>query len=322
MSKSTRQSGRGGQSALGARAGFEYFDRRRQGPWTVLRLVFRGWGLVVPLGIAIWLLVVGVNPYVVGGALLVLFVASFAAPWIVFGLLIRARALLLVVAVLVAGNWWFRDLFGDVAGNIVMCALLVALAVFPPTARFLWTRLWCVVDRFRMRSCLKACKVRTMNLDGALPFMLWARPTKTGERVWLWLRTGASADDVESALSFLAPSCFARDARLVRVRKLSTLVAVEIIRRDPLSTGAAIPSPLAQLSELVKNAVTGEGTEAIRTKSVADITATEPVPAASGPYRNGRKTTAMKTTTNGSTPAAPVTPAVVVSGEDLSDYVD
>src|SRR3954468_3113645 len=121
MSKSTRQSGRSGQSTRAALAGFEYFDRRRQGPWTVLRLVFRGWGLLVPLGIAVWLLVSGVDPYVVGGAFALLFIASFSVTWIVGGLLVRARALLLIAAVLAVGNWWLRDLFGDVAGNLVMC---------------------------------------------------------------------------------------------------------------------------------------------------------------------------------------------------------
>jgi hypothetical protein len=317
MSKSTRST-RGGQSRGVMRAGFEYFDRRRQGPWTGLQLVFRGWGLLVPLAVAVWLIVAGVNPYIVGGAFLVLFIASFAATWLIAGLLIRSRALILVIGVLAAANWWFRDLFGDIAGNIILCVLVVGLLVCPPTRRFLLTRLWCVIDRWRMRSCLKACKVRTMNLDGALPLMLWARPTKIGERVWLWLRAGASGDDIDDALTFLAPACFARHAQIHRVRRLSTLVAVDIIRRDPL-TGNTVPSPLAHLSDMVSELFKGEGTEAIQTRSVIEITATEPAPVPEA-RRNGRKASA-------STALVPTTPvpegkSVVVSGEDLSDYID
>ena len=314
MSKSTRgSSGRSGA----ARAGFEYFDRRQMGPWVLLRPLFRGRGLLVTVALAI-ILTIGfeVNPYVMCGLLVVLFLASFAVVWQLIGLLVRTRAVLFVLGVLVAANWWFTDLFGELAGNLLLLALVVGMLVFPPTGRFLLSRFWCVLDRHRIRACLKVCKVRTMNLDGALPFMLWASPTKTGERVWVWVRAGASGDDIEDALSYIAPACFARDARIHHVRKLSTIVAVEVIRRDPLSTGDAIPSPLSKLSDLVTGAVKGEGTEAIRSATVIDITTAEPVSAASEPRRNGRKTT-----TSG-IPAAPVVPAVVVSGEDVSDYID
>ena len=159
-----------------------------------------------------------------------------------------------------------------------------------------------------------ACdQVFTMNLDGALPFLLWARPTKTGERVWLWIRAGSCWEDIESALEFIASACLARNARLHRVRKLSTVVAVEIVRRDPLSSSDPILSPLAELSTWVMGVVSGEGTEAIRSVSVGEITATDP--ATVSEPRKGRKTTTPA-------PVEPVGPSVVVSGEDLSDYVD
>ena len=309
MSKSTR---RGGGAA---RAGFEYFDRRQMGPWVLLRPLFHSWrAVVVVLTVTlVATIMLHLNPYVTGGVLVVLFIASFAVVWKTFGLLIRARAVLVVIGLLVAGNWWLKSLFGDLAGNVVMLVLVIGLTTFPPTGRYLFARFWCVVDRHRIRACLKVCKVRTMNLDGALPFMLWARPTKTGERVWLWVRAGASGEDIRAALEYIAPACFARDARVQEIRKLSTVVAVEIIRRDPLSSGDAVTSPLAKLTELVKGRVKGEGTEAIRASSVADVIATEPA-SATPEGRKVRKTT--------STPAEPVTPTVVVSGEDLSDYID
>ena len=316
MSKSTRGSGgRGGA----ARAGFEYFDRRQMGPWVLLRPVFRGRGVLFTLIVAIAVTFgLGLNLYVMAGLFVAGFLASFAITWQLLGLLIRARAVLLVLGVLFAANLWFKSLFGELVGGLLLFALIVGLLVFPPTRRFLLARLWCVLDRHRIRACLKVCKVRTMNLDGSLPFMLWARPTKTGERVWVWVRAGASGDDIEAALSYIAPACFARDARIHRVRKLSTIVAVEVIRRDPLATGDAIPSPLSKLSALIPGAVTGEGTEAIRTATVIDITTAEPVSAASEPRRNGRRPTTSTTVV----PAAPAPSGVVVSGEDVSDYID
>ncbi|MBO0885355.1 MAG: hypothetical protein J2P17_34485, partial [Mycobacterium sp.] len=147
---------------------------------------------------------------------------------------------------------------------------------------------------------------------------LWAHPTKTGERIWVWVRAGASGDDIESALSYIAPACFARDARLHSVRKLATLVAVEIIRRDPLSTGQAIPSPLSRLVSLVKGDVTGEGTGTITPVTVADITATEvsPVPEGSTVRKNGHKTTTKPVE------SVEKTDSFVVAGEDLTDYIN
>lgn len=308
MSKSTRRGG-------AARAGFEYFDRRQMGPWVLLRPLFRSWraALVTLAVVVILTITMHLNPYVMGGLLLVLFLGSFAVIWQFLALLIRARAILCVLGLLVVGNWWLKSVFGDIAGNLLLLALIVGLLAFPPTWRFLYTRFWCVLDRHRIRACLKVCKVRTMNLDGALPFMLWARPTKTGERVWVWVRAGASGDDIEDALTYIAPACFARDSRVHRVRKLTTVVAVEVIRRDPLSTGEPIPSPLSTLTGLVKGKTKGEGTEAIRPTKVVDVIATDPVPAASD-ARKVRKTTTA--------PAEPAMPAVLVSGEDLSDYID
>lgn len=311
MPKSTRRAG-------AMRAGFEYFDRRQQGPWTLLRPLFRGWGLVVPLALAVLLLAgLGWNPYVVLGLLAVLFLASFAITWQLVGLLLRSRAVLFVLGVLAAANWWLTDVFGDIAGNIVLGVLVVGLLVFPPTGRYLGRRMWCVLDRHRIRACLKVCKVRTMNLDGSLPFLLWARPSQVGERVWIWVRAGASGEDIEDALSYIAPACFARDARIHTVRKLATLVAVDIIRRDPLATSEAIASPLSELATYVKDKVTGEGTETISSATVADITAIEPAPMIPEPRKGSRKTTTPKPTT-----ATPDGGGVVISGEDLSDYVD
>lgn len=172
----------------------------------------------------------------------------------------------------------------------------MVLLVLPWTRWFLFARFWCLVDRHRLRTCLRQTKIRTMNLDGALPFMLWARPTKTGERIWLWSRAGSSAGDLEDALEYIAPACYAREARVHTVRKLSTLFAVDIVRRDPLDRSTPIDSPLAKIAAFVGRKSAPEGNEPIRAATVV------PLP-----------TTPKK---------APARPSVVASGEDVSDYID
>ena len=76
-----------------------------------------------------------------------------------------------------------------------------------------------------------------------------------------------------------------------------------------------VASPLAKLTSLVTGGgldATVEGTEVIRPVPLGDITATEVAAPA-------RAKTAKTTPTSA---AAPSVPAVVVNGEDLSDYID
>jgi hypothetical protein len=181
----------------------------------------------------------------------------------------------------------------------------------PVTGRYVTARFWCVLDRHRLRLCLRQTKVRTMNMDGSLPLLLWSRPTKIGERVWVWVRAGSSADDIADAVEYIAPACYAREARVERVRKITTLVGIDIIRRDPLGAPEPILSPLARLSNLVRHVTTKEGTDAIRPATLTDITTV--VPAA--PSGSSRARATVK-------PATPTTPVVLVNGEDVTDYID
>ncbi|RSM65013.1 hypothetical protein DMH04_50115 [Kibdelosporangium aridum] len=280
-----------------------------------MRPLFRGYGWLVSLGLAVLLIAgVGLDPYVVMGVVFALFLGSFTVTWKGLSLAIRLRAYIVVIAALMAANKTLQAFLGGLAGNLVFWGVLLGLFIYGPTRRFLTRRIWCVLDRQRMRACFKVGKVRTMNLDGSLPLLLWARPTKTGERVWLWIRAGSSSEDIEASLSYIAPACYARDARIHRYRKLTTIVAVDIIRRDPLSANEKVPSPLSQLSEKVSGTVAGEGTETIRSVPVIEITeadwgSADPV------LRKTRKSTTTP-------PVEPTRPTVIVSGEDLSDYVD
>ncbi|MEU0468923.1 hypothetical protein ABZ215_33380 [Amycolatopsis sp. NPDC006131] len=216
--------------------------------------------------------------------------------WFVVGLgvLLRWRAEIFLTAVFLVGMAWLYHQVGEGYAWLIFTGTVVVVVLVPQSRWFVFSRFWCLVDRHRLRTCLRQARARTMNLDGALPFMLWARPTKTGERIWLWSRAGSSAGDLEAVLEYIAPACYARDARVRRVRKLSTLFAVEVIRRDPLDRSTPIDSPLAKVASLVRKS-RSEGTEPIAAATVT------PLPVQDKP--------------------APK-PAAVVHGEDLSDYID
>lgn len=244
-------------------------------------------------------------------------------PAMILGCLIRWRAELALTAVAVVVLVWLDEHTNTLVMWLTVAGLVGVVAVVPPARRFVVARFWCVLDRHRLRTCLRMAKIRTMNLDGALPFLLWARPTKTGERIWVWTRAGSSADDLEQVLGYIAPACYAREARIHRVRSLSTLVAVELIRRDPLNQPRPVSSPLARLSARMQGqAVTAEGSEPITAATVTPLpvrTHADTTSAASGaaPERPATttKTKARPAAESGRGP-------VVVNGEDLSDYID
>lgn len=307
MPKSTRR-GRGRVDVI------EVFSPRRSGPWHLLRPLRTRYGFVA---VAILVLVLLVRHQLTVAATvvaidLVLVVLSFAFVWQLVGLLIRARAELLVAGTAGATDWWLSTLMAAVWADVTLASLALVAFTLPWSQRLLMSRVWCVIDRHRLRLCLRQTKVRTMNMDGSLPLLLWARPTKIGERVWVWVRAGSSAEDIEDAIEYIAPACYAREARVHRVRQLTTIVGIDIIRRDPLANPTPVASRLAKLTSLVTGgldaAAAVEGTEAVRPVPLADITTTD----VSAPVRG-------KTTTKSPAPAAPV---VVAGGEDLSDYID
>jgi hypothetical protein len=224
-------------------------------------------------------------------------------PVLVASVLIRWRAEIALFTAFVVGMAWLRREAGPAVAWLIAGGVLVVIVVVPQTRWFAFTRFWCLVDRHRLRTCLREARARTMNLGGALPFMLWARPTKTGERIWMWCRAGSSAGDLEAALEYIAPACYAREARVHKVRKLSTLFAVDVVRRDPLDKSTPIDSPLAKVASLFGGKATGGQAEPISGTTVT------PLPV-ERPEKSGKKR------------AEPAARPVVVNGEDLSDYID
>lgn len=239
-------------------------------------------------------------------------------PVLIMGTLIRWRAEILVTLVVIGVIVWLNNTAGSVWTWVCVAGVTGLVAVWPGLRRFTVHRVWCVLDRHRIRTCLRNAKVRTMNLDGALPFLVWARPTKTGERVWMWIRAGSSPEELEHVLPHIGSACYAREARLHRVRKMTTIVAFEVIRRDPLEKHDTIESPLAKLSTKFGRR---SDSDMVTPLTSVNVTQLQPVPvdqatdnSVEKPSRPGKNTI---------TPAGKSSaPAVVVGGEDLSDYID
>ena len=168
--------------------------------------------------------------------------------------LVRLAAVLWLLrtelSALVVGVWgwlWLTDRMPVWAAVAVLVVTAGAVMAWRPSCRFVVGHGWCTVTRHRLRSCL--VQSRIMNYRGYVPWCLWVRPTRVGERVWLLMRPGICVEDLEAKTPQIAAACWARDARVRAMRRLVAVVAVDVIRRDPLTTGRLIGSPLPALAD-------------------------------------------------------------------------
>jgi hypothetical protein len=140
--------------------------------------------------------------------------------------------------------------------GVILGAALAGLLAIPPSRRFVARRCWCVLARHRIQKlCFEA---RLYTRAGRLPLILWTRPTKVGERVWLLCRAGICAEDFENHIGELRAACYARDARVTRNIRWSQLVTIDIIRRDTLAPSHIVPSPLTANRPAVPASGSGE----------------------------------------------------------------
>ena len=127
-------------------------------------------------------------------------------------------------------EWYDFYLYGSLA------AIIGAPAAYGRTRRAVLSAFWCFTVRHRLRMCFAAFIAH--NRQGTLPFILPARPTPAGERVWVWLRPGLSLHDLEQPgqIQKLAVACWANEARVTRAsRKYAALIRIDITRREPLA---------------------------------------------------------------------------------------
>jgi hypothetical protein len=124
----------------------------------------------------------------------------------------------------------------------VTAAVCAGLLCCPPVRRLVLGRLACARTR---RLILVGCKqTRVANAAGQLPLVRSCRSTPVGQRLVLAMRPGQSAELLEARIEELRAAAKARDVQVARDPARADLVAVEVIRRDPLTGTPPLSSPL------------------------------------------------------------------------------
>ena len=157
----------------------------------------------------------------------------------------RWRTELVVLGGLLAALIWLTSQVTITWAAVVLAAALGIIFAVPHSRRFTVRRFWCVLARHRFhRLCWEA---RLHTRAGRLPAVLWTRPTKVGERLFVWCRAGISADDFIAHSGELAAACYAREARVTHNPRWSHLVTIDVIRWDTLAAKESVASPLPAL---------------------------------------------------------------------------
>jgi hypothetical protein len=152
--------------------------------------------------------------------------------------------------------WWLPELllaagvisgWTELAGHTTLWPRLIATAAIvgvpagiSPVRRALYALAWCQISRHRIRACFNEFIIT--NRTGSLPFILAARPTPAGERLWLWLRPGLALADITDRLDKIAAACWATSVVADQANPSNAaLLRIDIKRRDPLTGTVASP---------------------------------------------------------------------------------
>ena len=192
--------------------------------------------------------------------------------------------------------------------RLALTVLPAAVVVFvKPVRAGLNAVAWCLITRHRLRTCFSEFIIT--NRTGTLPLILWARPSRVGERVWIWLRPGLAMADIQDRLDKIAVACWASMATAEPAsRTNSACIRMDIKRRDALTQ--SIRSPLLALIASSTPAP-GHDTAPVPTAlDLADVTASDVTPARR-PQRPG------------TTPLHPATPpaSVAAPDDDIKDWL-
>jgi hypothetical protein len=123
----------------------------------------------------------------------------------------------------------------------ILTACVAAPMVLPFTRNAVVPIVWCAIWRHRLRLSFDA--FIKSNRYGSVPFILIARPTPAGARIWVWLRPGLSLADLEARRDKLAVACWAKDIQLAPAStRHAALIQINVTARDPLT--AKVLSPL------------------------------------------------------------------------------
>jgi hypothetical protein len=173
------------------------------------------------------------NPYLIEGWAVDFHRSKAGIAW-------RWRTELAILTVTVAGYVRLAAAITALWAGITLAALITAALVVPHSRRFLKRRAWCLITRHRLQRVCYETRMHTR--AGRLPLILWIRPTRVGERAFLLCRAGICIEDFEACTAEIASACYAREARVIRNRKWSQLVTVDVVRHDPLTPQVIIPA--------------------------------------------------------------------------------
>ncbi|MEQ4209758.1 hypothetical protein [Actinopolymorpha sp. B9G3] len=213
------------------------------------------------------------------------------------------------------------------AAGCVLVAPVAVLLCIPGVNRVL-IALWCLnVTRHRLRAFMAENGLR--NRSGRLPWLIFIRPTRVGERAWMWLVAGVTCKDVEERTESLASTCYGREGRVTAHRRFAHLIRLDITRRDPLDAKTPVRSVLIE-----KNAEPEVIPPNGRVESKTRYTASEWAVGIGLPLTNtseekpviAKKAVAGKSELFKHTPPKQRTESsngtvLSASGEDVSDYV-
>jgi hypothetical protein len=213
-----------------------------------------------------------------------------------------AAAAIVVAWPVIRAIWWWAPetaLFSglivgwiELADHTTLLYRLAAVAVITgipaairPIRAWLNALAWCLITRHRIRTCFSEFIIT--NRTGSLPLILWARPSRVGERVWVWLRPGLCLDDIQGRLDKIATACWASTATAEAASTAnSAYIRMDIKRRDALNE--RVRSPLLALIAPATPARDHDTAPVPTALDLADVTAEDVIPA-SRPARPGRK---------------------------------
>lgn len=196
--------------------------------------------------------------------------------------------------------------------TLLVVALVVGVpAAIRPVRRQVIAWTWCLVVRHRLRVCFAQFIIA--NQSGSLPLILWAKPTPVGERVWVYLRPGLSAKDLEGRLDKIAVTCHASTVLIERASENNAAyLRFDIKRREVLT--AHVGSPLVDVID-PSAPVSASPLMVPTALDLPDVTApTIRIPAQG--KSDSKKPAA--TTANGSKPAAS---SASPEADDVSDWI-
>jgi hypothetical protein len=173
------------------------------------------------------------NPYMIEGWAVDFHRSPAGVAW-------RWRTELTLTAAALAGYLRLAFTITALWAAVTFAGTLAAALAVPHSRRFLKRRAWCVISRHRLQRVFYETRMHTR--AGRLPLILWIRPTRVGERAYILCRAGICADDFDAYRAEIGAACYARESRVIRNKKWSHFVTLDVVRHDPLSASQIIPS--------------------------------------------------------------------------------